>query len=268
MEIYKNLSLEDLPNEEWRDVVGYEGLYQVSNMGRVKSLERKSAPYFYKGKTMCYAVHERICKQPLVMGYLMVHLSKNNVKEQLKVHRIVATAFIPNPDGYPQVNHINEDKLDNRTSNLEWCTSKYNNNHGTRNQRISIAQRNNPEYSKPIQQYTLQGEFVREWASICEAGRNGYDRKAISNMCNKEEGCHTANGYLWKFSNDDTIIKPYVNPTFKQIFCYDKNGMFIKEFPSIKSACEELGLDSGAVCWCCMGKRKSHRGYTFKYKQI
>lgn len=181
---------------------------------------------------------------------------------------MVAQAFLPNPNNYPQVNHINENKLDNYIGNLEWCTSKHNNNHGTRNKRISDAQRNNTDFSKPIKQYTLQGIFVKEWESICEAGRNGYDRKSISDVCNKEKGHYTANGYLWKFSADDTKVQPYTNPAFKPILCFNSKGDLIKEFPSIKDACKGLGLDSGAVSWCCIGKRKSHKGYTFKYKQI
>lgn len=267
MEIYKNLSLENLPDEEWRDIKGYEGLYQVSNMGRVKSLERKSGFYLTKkGKLSCYSVKEKICRQHIVMTYLMVHLSKDNIKEQLKVHRLVAENFIDNINNYPQVNHKDENKLNNNTNNLEWCTSKYNNNYGTRNKRISDKQRNDPRFSKRIMQYSLDGEFIKEWESICEAGRAGYCRKTISDVCNKENGYHTANGYQWKFSEDDTIIKPYINSTFTPIYCYTKDGVFVKEFPSISSACAELNLDSGAVSWCCIGKRKSHKGYVFKYK--
>lgn len=266
MEHYKNLSLENLPNEEWRDVVGYEGLYQVSNLGRVKSLKRNSIPYYYKNTLTTYTVNERICKQSIVMGYLMVNLSKNNIKEQIKVHRLVAMMFIPNPNNYPQVNHKNENKLSNKSENLEWCTSKYNNNYGTRNKRISKKQRNDPRFSKKIMQFSLDGKFIKEWESICEAGRAGYNRKSISNICNKEKGYHTANGFLWKFSDDNTIITPYVNPILRPIRCYTKDGIFVKDFPSIKSACLELGLDCGAVSWCCTGKGKSHKGYMFNYK--
>lgn len=266
MEIYKNLSLEDLPNEEWRDVVGYEGLYQVSNLGRVKSLERQSASFYQKNQLCTYTVKEKICRQSVVRGYLMTHLSKNCVKGQYKVHRLVAIAFIDNLGNLPQVNHLDENKLNNNVFNLEWCTSKQNNNHGTRNERISKSQKNDIRYSKPILQFTLNGEFVKRWASISDAGRAGYDRKAISNICNKEKGYHTSNGYLWKFANDETEITPYINPAFRVVCCYNEKGLLLKEYNSIKSACEDLGLDSGAVSWCCKGKRKSHKGYIFKYK--
>lgn len=108
----------------------------------------------------------------------------------------MANAFIANPYKLPHINHIDENKLNNLSVNLEWCTPKMNNNYGTRNKRISDAQRNNIKYSKPIHQFSLDGKFIRQWESICEAGRAGYDRKTISDVCNKEKGCHTANGYL------------------------------------------------------------------------
>lgn len=199
MEIYKNLSLEDLPNEEWRDVVGYEGLYQVSNMGRVKSLKRESTPFLQKGTLCSYTVKKKICKQSIVEGYLMVHLSKYNIKRQFKVHRLVAIAFIENRYNHPQINHLDEDKLNNVFSNLEWCTSFYNNNYGTRNERISKKQLNDKTKSKRVIQYTIDGKFVKEWDSICEIGRHGFDRKSVSCICRGVEHYHTSGGYKWSF---------------------------------------------------------------------
>ncbi|ADI23905.1 HNH endonuclease family protein [Enterococcus phage EFRM31] len=111
--------------EEWKDIKGYEGLYQVSNLGRVKSLKF--------GK-------ERILKTGVDRyGYISVNLYKNNKRKLCKVHRLVAQAFIPNHENKPQVNHIDEDKTNNMVSNLEWVTAKENVNHGTRNDRVSKA---------------------------------------------------------------------------------------------------------------------------------
>ena len=109
--------------EEWKDIKGYEGLYQVSNLGRVKSLKF--------GK-------ERILKTGVDRyGYISVNLYKNNKRKLCKVHRLVAEAFIPNLENKPEVNHLDEDKTNNMVSNLEWCTRNENVNNGTRNKRIS-----------------------------------------------------------------------------------------------------------------------------------
>lgn len=115
--------------EEWLDVEGYEGLYQVSNLGRVKSLRD---------------VSERILKQTGNTGYRMVVFCVRGIRKTFKVHRLVAKAFVDNPNGYPCVNHIDEDKDNNRSENLEWCTTAQNNKYGTRTERSSRKQ------SKPI----------------------------------------------------------------------------------------------------------------------
>lgn len=110
--------------EEWRTVVGYEGLYEVSSYGRVRSLDR-----YVKSSYGAYRLHKGKVLSPGVRpdGYLVVSLQE----KMFRVHRLVAGAFIPNPDGLPAVNHIDEDKTNNRVDNLEWCDSKYNNNYGT-----------------------------------------------------------------------------------------------------------------------------------------
>lgn len=107
--------------EVWKDIKGYEGLYQVSNLGRVK---RVTTDRILKGSKDS-------------IGYLRVNLHKNNIPSTEKVHRLVAEAFIPNLENKPQVNHRDEDKTNNMASNLEWMTAKENINHGTCTQRIS-----------------------------------------------------------------------------------------------------------------------------------
>lgn len=115
-------------NEEiWKPVVGYEGLYEVSSYGRVRSLDRyDSRNCFRKGELMNFFYG---------CGYLKVVFCKNGIAKKYLVHRLVAQAFIPNPDNLPQVNHIDEDKSNNCVENLEWCDSKYNNNYGTLKER-------------------------------------------------------------------------------------------------------------------------------------
>ena len=121
-------------NEEiWRPIVGYEGLYEVSNTGQVKSFDRyvkysNGRIHLHKGKVLS-PIKDRD-------GYLQVNLCYSGRINSIKVHRLVAQAFIPNPDNLPQVNHRDEDKSNNRVDNLEWCTAKYNNNYGTRKDKV------------------------------------------------------------------------------------------------------------------------------------
>lgn len=174
-----------MKNEIWKDVVGYEGRYQVSSMGRVKSLERKDR----LGRT----VKERILKPGVVgSGYLMISLYAGGKQKMFFVHRLVCQAFHENPDNKPQVNHINEDKADNRACNLEWSTAKENNNHGTHNERVAKAR------SKPVGQYTRYGDLVKVWPSTQEAERQaGFNQGNISEVANGNR--KTACGFIWKY---------------------------------------------------------------------
>ena len=172
-------------SEVWRDIEGYEGLYQVSNQGRVKSLERKDR----LGRT----VKERILKPGVVgSGYLMISLCTGGKQKMFSVHRLVCQAFHENPDNKPQVNHINEDKTDNRACNLEWSTAKENMNHGTHNERVAKAR------SKPVGQYTRYGDLVKVWPSTQEAERQaGFNHGNISEVANGNR--KTACGFIWKY---------------------------------------------------------------------
>lgn len=156
MEIYQNLSLGNLPNEEWRDVVGYEGLYQVSNLGRIKSLDRYvEYPNYIK------RINGRIMsQQDNSKGYLMVNLSLNGFTKKLYVHRLVAEAFIPNLANKVEVNHIDLNKKNNIISNLEWCTKKENMRHAHENGAI--------KYTK-VYQYSINGEYEQEFNSLLDA---------------------------------------------------------------------------------------------------
>lgn len=118
-----------MEKEKWKDVDGYKGLYQVSNLGRVKSLERLKNKGNHKEK-----VYEKILKIAYNhKGYPITYLYKNGERKTISVHRLVAIAFLSNPNNLPQVNHINGIKTDNRPCNLEWCTNEYNQKHAQEN---------------------------------------------------------------------------------------------------------------------------------------
>ena len=175
--------------EVWKSVVGYEGLYEVSNFGRVKSLKRLHTK-------------ERIVSQWLNhRGYARVTLWKENKQRKYSVHRLVAEAFIPNPEAKPQVNHIDENKTNNAAWNLEWCTQTENHNHGTINERISASLTNNPQKSKPVSAFDDKGNLISTYPSIYEASRRlGVSASSIRNCIkgrNRMKHCH---GYVWKYS--------------------------------------------------------------------
>ena len=171
-------------NEEiWKDVVGYEGLYQVSDKGRVKSL------WFGKEKILKPVKDGR--------GYLLVNFYKNGDMKMCKIHRLVALTFLTNPQNLPEINHRDEDKTNNKVENLEWCDRKYNCNFGSRNQRIAEKHTNGKD-SKPVLQYTLDGKFVKEWKSTRDVQRNlGYFQTCISACCLGKQ--KSAYKFVWKY---------------------------------------------------------------------
>ena len=188
-----------MKKEIWKDILGYEGLYQVSNFGRVRSLDRivkekNGKNKFLKGKILKYIL--------VYGGYMVVRLSKNGILKNYYVHRLVAQAFLDNPDNLPCVNHKDENPQNNVVSNLEWCDAKYNLNYGTRNKRIS-EKMTNGKLSKPVLQYTLDGELVKKWSSTHECGRNGYNRGNVSACCLGYLKFYK--GYIWRYEKDQDV---------------------------------------------------------------
>lgn len=158
--------------EEWKDIKDLEGLYQVSNWGRVKSLITD------KNR------RKRILKQHnRGNGYLFVVLTNNeHQSKNISVHRLVAETFLPNPENLPEVNHIDENKENNRVDNLEWCDHTYNINYGNRTKKASESKLNGKK-SKSVLQFSLTGDFIREWPSTMECGRNGFNQGAVAACC-------------------------------------------------------------------------------------
>lgn len=173
--------------EQWKDIKGYEGLYQVSNNGNIKSLARTMS----SGRKL----------NPIIMkmqedkrGYLSVLLSKDGSKKRVRIHREVAKAFVENPFNKEQVNHIDEDKTNNKANNLEWMTLLENINHGTGIQRKAKA------LNRPIIAINeLTGETIH-FNSIKEAGEKGFNRGNIDS-CIKGKLKHHK-GYTWKYKQD------------------------------------------------------------------
>ena len=224
--VIQNLN-ENNQEEIWRDVKGYEGYYQVSNLGNVKTLHANKG---HTTRLMSLAPHPR--------GYKQVLLCKDGKHTSILVHRLVAAAFVPNPNNYNEVNHISEDKHDNRACNLEWVSHGDNCRYGTRNARISQNSRGQKrsdetrakmkesrnlrsereesrinKRTKKVSQYDLNGNFIRDFDSLYDAisylgfkadkeNRYGMGYKNnIRNCCNGFT--KIAYGFIWKFKEDN-----------------------------------------------------------------
>ena len=193
--------------EQWRTAVYdgeiYEGLYKVSNLGRILSLNYKNT-----GKPDLMTLSDN------GDGYFKVGLSKNGKTKTCKVHRLVAETFLPNPENKPCINHkiegdegksmnfvfFNEDgTIDKEKSTIEWVTYEENINYATRNERSAKANTNGIR-SKPVLQLSLSGELIREWPSLSECDRNGFNQGAVSRCCNGKLPHYK--GFRFMFADD------------------------------------------------------------------
>lgn len=239
--------------ELWRMIPGYEGLYMVSNFGRVKSLKRN------------IILKERLAKE----GYVRVVLYKHSKGKSYYIHRLVAQAFLENPNNYRCVNHKDENKRNNHADNLEYCTHKYNSNYGTAKSRHREKMK---KYFKPVYQYTLDGKYVSEYESIAHASlMTGYSQQNIGKCCLGKY--QQAYGFQWSNYKYDRLqpVTSRLERTglklSKAVEQYTKDGKFVAEYPSMMEASRQTGLNSGGICSCCKGKCKQSNGFIWKYKE-
>ena len=170
--------------EIWKPVVGFEGLYEVSNLGVVRGLKRGN-----------------VLKPGSTGRYLFVVLCKDGKRTDKLVHRVVAEAFCENKFNKPEVNHINEDRFDNRAENLEWCTRVENIRHGTGIKKHAESQRNDVNRSIKIEQYSIMGEKIAEYLSLHDVERKtGFNHTAVSRCAKGHHRYSHAYGYIWKYA--------------------------------------------------------------------
>lgn len=175
--------------EEWRPIEGYEGLYEVSSLGRVRSLDRyDSSNHFRRGKILKLQTDGR--------GYLMVVLSSNNKAKMYLVHRMVAIAFIPNPDNLPEVNHRDENPSNDNVDNLEWCDRKYNNNYGSRIDRMRDTKLKNGTYTGLSEE-----EYNKKWYQENKDKLKEYFKKYRQE--NKEKISEWSREYMKKYYQEN-----------------------------------------------------------------
>lgn len=198
--------------EIWKDIDGYEGLYQVSSLGRVKALQR----YRRAGNTAYTQKEHFMTQYDNTSGYKYVRLNIGSDKRMFFVHRLVANAFIANPMSLPEVNHKNEIKTDNNVDNLEWCTRQYNETYGTKRERVQRTKK-----------------------------MLNSDRKALM----KKNKNHSYGAE-------------------KPVLCYLKDGTFVNRFQSLSVAAQSIGDCTSHIAACCKGRRKSVRGYNWRYEEL
>lgn len=216
--------------EQWRPVIGYDGLYEVSNFGRLRSLSRDITNRWGK----ITHIEERILSQATtVYGYKQVNLCKEGKIKSLKVHRLVAEAFIPNPNTLPCINHKDEVKTNNNVSNLEWCTWEYNTMYGTRVERCAQTQRENR--GKSVDMYSLDGTFLKHYLCMNDTFQDGYNVSSVKSCCDGQS--IATKGVTFRYSWDRFKVRSNLRGS-TLIYRYIK-GVFDKVYTGYSSAAKE-----------------------------
>lgn len=248
--------------EEWRPVVGFVGYYEVSNLGNVRSISRKvrekspKGGYFQEGRIVAKVLNKQ--------GYLTVNLCRDEICITKTIHRLVAQAFLPNPDNLPQVNHKDEVKTNNRLDNLEWCTAKYNVNYGTGIQRMQEGTR------KPIYQLDKETkEIVKVWKWVGEVAKEyGCGSGRVFGWC---QDYAEAEGYIWCYAEDykegywsGKTIKT-IRSKSRKVYKIDPTTLKVLSEYATTDELRKDGFETTAVYNACEGKTRKHGGYFWSY---
>ncbi len=198
--------LDDLPGEYWKNIQGFDDVFYISNIGRIKSASRELNYPSRCGNPVTRMTKEKmLVLRPTRYGYIQTNLAHNGVNTMWFVHRLVAIAFIPNPYNFPHVNHIDGDKTNNNVENLEWCTNQENQIHAVRMGLNDHSKYESGKPKKPVVQIDIKtGQIVGRYKSIKEAA-NAVGQKTSSNIggvCRGAYGRKTIGGYYWKFESE------------------------------------------------------------------
>lgn len=254
-----------LIEEQWAEIHGYDGLYQISNFGRVKSMGNGLHSY-------PIAIKKQVLGD---VGYPTVGLSKNGVNKTHRTHRLVATAFIPNPFNKIQVNHKKAIKIDNRAWELEWATPKEDSIHAysigvLKLPSTSFNKGVDNHNSKPVSQYDSNGVFIKNYASQIEA----YQLTKVKNISLACKGIYkTAGGFQWRFKGDKKGVLKNASKyntgryhhNSKPIYQYTIDGVFIKKWENARMAALELCIVVGSIGKAAKGKLNTAGGFKWEF---
>lgn len=230
--------------EIWKPICLQGCSLEISNYGNVR--------YSINKKPKAYHLNK--------YGYPTIHIQKNRKIYAYRIHRLVAILFIENsrPDEYDCINHKDENPQNNHVDNLEWCNRKYNNNYGGHNLRCAKS------HSKPIVQYTLDGEIVKEWESAKTASRElGFPQSAINWCCLKKKKYNSCKGFLWRYKDDKS---PLFFKKGRAVIKKDISGNIIEEYINIKTASEKNKILTSSITNCINGRSKTAGGFVWEYK--
>lgn len=230
--------------EQWKTII-YNGIttyYSVSSVGKVKN-----------NKT------NKELKQQNQNGYLHCTIFVNGIQKRCRVHRLVALAFIPNPENRPFVNHIDGNRTHNSIDNLEWVTAKENAKHA-----VETGLRQHGR-NKAVVQYTMEGEKLLTFQSITEAAIETNSQATKIILCCQRKRRST-NDYQWRYADDKQDVEKTEKKWFsgKQVAQYDKDWNFIAKYPSYSEAARQVSGNSGSICDVCAGKAHTHKGFRWK----
>lgn len=236
----------EIENEIWLPVSDFEGLYEISNIGRVRSVNKQvfNGFAYYERKGHVLAPHLR------PNGYYSAMLYKDGKYKCFAVHRLVALAFLPNPENKPFIDHIDGNPQNNKLENLRWCTQKENMANSTSRERMLAARKFGPEhhcYGKhwPEERKKKMSRTIRE---------KGFTPEQLAERAERARHIPRPHGGEHHFA--------------KPVSQFTKDGNLVRTWPSITDAAKELGILTNAICQCLKGKSKSCAGHIWKYTTV
>ena len=259
--------------ETWRPVRDFEGLYEVSNLARVRSVDTDEVRIKSNGQPYIYHKKSKVLKQKICGNcpYYRINLHKDKEEYTKMVHQLVAEAFVPNPNNLPCINHKDEDKTNNLPENLEWCTTQYNNTYGHAREKLRDA------VSHPIEQLTMDGQRVAIFRSARELERLSGGKYFARNIT-KVANCTTTRynsvyGYRWRFIDkiDDKsllVTEPFEPKNLKRDRRVEQltlDGQHVAFYKTLTEAVRKTGANKVSICSVCNGRYKTAMGYRWRY---